>query len=193
MDALNDRPLGDRDAIAETIWRAEYLRATGKERLVSWTDGVSTEDKEKYRFIADALLAARYLRQPVSREALIEAEARRRCIEAEYSLDRLACQDRRFRHDDRRLWWQAEYVPAIRREIERLEKAGFTVTVPELTATCTKLLPGGKLDDSTYSEIEDALDRIEAPMTDGGRWLTLAERIAAIRLNDPAKVEGATG
>lgn len=66
--------------------------------------------------------------EPSGRIELIEAEAKRRCIAAGYSLDRLACQDRRFRHDDRRPWWEAEYVTAIRREIEDVEKAGFTVS-----------------------------------------------------------------
>ena len=51
----------------------------------------------------------------------------------------------------------------------------------ELTADFAQSLPGGKLDDSTYSKIEDALDRIDAPMTgDDGRWLSLHERIAAL-------------
>ena len=50
---------------------------------------------------------------------------------------------------------------------------------PDLTATCTKLLPGGKLDDSTFSQVEDALDAVDAPMTDNGRYMTLVERIAA--------------
>jgi hypothetical protein len=49
-------PIRDREAIAETIWRAEYRRATGKERTVSWADGVSEADKDGgYRYIADAL------------------------------------------------------------------------------------------------------------------------------------------
>jgi len=50
----------------------------------------------------------------------------------------------------------------------------------DLKMTCARLLPGGKMDDSTYEQIEDALDKIEAPMTEGGRWLTLVERILAI-------------
>jgi hypothetical protein len=52
----------------------------------------------------------------------------------------------------------------------------------ELTADMAKALPGGQMDDSTYSQIEDALDKIEAPMCDAvGRYLTLVERIAALR------------
>ncbi len=43
-----------------------------------------------------------------------------------------------------------------------------------------RALPGGKIDDSTYEAIEGALDRIEAPLTDGKRWLTLPERIDAL-------------
>jgi hypothetical protein len=56
-----------------------------------------------------------------------------------------------------------------------------------LTADLTRGLPGGKLDDSTYSQIEDALDRIGAPMKSEGRWLTLAERVAALRPTEPAQ------
>jgi hypothetical protein len=51
---------------------------------------------------------------------------------------------------------------------------------PELTADFVRSLPGGKLDDSTYEAIEDALDRAEAPCTLDGRWLTLAERVDAL-------------
>lgn len=50
----------------------------------------------------------------------------------------------------------------------------------ELTADFTKSLPGGTLDDSTFSQIEDALDAIDAPMMDGDRYMTLVERIAAL-------------
>jgi hypothetical protein len=70
---------------------------------------------------------------------------------------------------------------------------GYTVvmraepqTAPELTATCQKLLPGGIIDDATYAEIEDALDRADAPATVGGRWLKLHERIAALTAERPA-------
>jgi hypothetical protein len=59
-------------------------------------------------------------------------------------------------------------------------------TAPELTATCQKLLPGGIIDDATYAEIEDALDRADAPATVGGRWLKLHERIAALTAERPA-------
>lgn len=45
------------EQIAETIWRAECLRATGKERSISWAIGLSESDKEKYRFIARAIMA----------------------------------------------------------------------------------------------------------------------------------------
>lgn len=50
----------------------------------------------------------------------------------------------------------------------------------ELKPTMMRALPGGKMDDSTYAAIEDALDRIEAPMVGSGRFLTLAERIQAL-------------
>jgi len=51
----------------------------------------------------------------------------------------------------------------------------------ELKADFLKALPSGQLDDSTFEQIEDALDRAEAPMQgDGDRWLTLPERIDAL-------------
>jgi hypothetical protein len=51
----------------------------------------------------------------------------------------------------------------------------------ELKAEMTRSLPGGSMDDSTFSQIEDALDAIDAPMTEGGKWLSLVERIKALR------------
>lgn len=52
---------------------------------------------------------------------------------------------------------------------------------PPLTADFTRVLPPGVLDDSTYSDIEDALDRAEAPVTAAvGRFLTLPERVEAL-------------
>lgn len=50
---------------------------------------------------------------------------------------------------------------------------------PDLRAARTKHLACGKLDDSTFSQVEDALDAVDAPMTDNGRYMTLVERIAA--------------
>lgn len=70
----NDRLSGvqaRREAIAETIWRAEFARATGRERMVSWKEGVSDEDKAKYLFIADAVLAGM---PPEANEEQIAAE-----------------------------------------------------------------------------------------------------------------------
>jgi len=58
---------------------------------------------------------------------LIEREAKRRCVRDEVPLTRLACEDRRYRHDDRRPWWEAEYVFSIKQEIEGLRRAGFTI------------------------------------------------------------------
>jgi hypothetical protein len=47
----------DREAIAREIWLSEYRRATGKERVVDWEDGVSDNDRERYLYVADAVLA----------------------------------------------------------------------------------------------------------------------------------------
>lgn len=74
---------------------------------------------------------------------------------------------------------QDESLANTYRDIEKVDVQPLYLA--ELTATCTKLLPGGIIDDSTYSQIEDALDAIDAPMTgDGGRYLTISERIAAL-------------
>lgn len=43
------------ERMAECIWKAEYRRATGKERLVPWSE-VSPNDQDKYRYLADAIL-----------------------------------------------------------------------------------------------------------------------------------------
>lgn len=40
-------------------------------------------------------------------------------------------------------------------------------------------LPGGVIDYATHEAIEEALDRANAPITEGGRFLTLVERISA--------------
>lgn len=85
-------------------------------------------------------------------------------------------------------------VGDFRRALAALSAPAKPPAAPELTATCTKLLPGGGLDDSTYSQIEDALDAIDAPMTgDGGRYLTLVERIAAVARALPQKAMSEQG
>lgn len=48
-------------------------------------------------------------------------------MSADYPLDRMAREDRVFRHDDTRPWWQAKYVPQIEDRITYLEEAGFIV------------------------------------------------------------------
>lgn len=50
-----------------------------------------------------------------------------------------------------------------------------------LTADMAKALPGGTIDDTTFDQIEHALDRAGAPACDeSGKWLTLSQRIAAL-------------
>lgn len=63
------------------------------------------------------------------------------------------------------------------------------VPVESLAADCTRSLPG-RLDDTTYQQIENALDLAAAPMRSAsGEWLTLAERVAAIKpAESPASV-----
>lgn len=46
----------------------------------------------------------------------------------------------------------------------------------ELKADFARALPSG-MDDATYQEIEDALDKVCAPSLKNGKWLTLAERV----------------
>lgn len=50
-----------------------------------------------------------------------------------------------------------------------------------LSATMCRAFPDGTMDKSTYSDIEFALDRADAPSCgNDGRWLTLPERIAVL-------------
>jgi hypothetical protein len=52
------KPLPDlTDRIAEAVWRSEYKRATGKDRNVSWPDGLNEYDLERYRFVAREVLS----------------------------------------------------------------------------------------------------------------------------------------
>lgn len=44
-----------RDQIAERIWRAEYTRATGKQRSIEWAE-VGDNDALKYLYLAEAIL-----------------------------------------------------------------------------------------------------------------------------------------
>lgn len=56
-----------------------------------------------------------------------------------------------------------------------------------LKADFVRSHPSG-FDDSTYEKIEDALDRLDAPMCDAtGKWLTLVERIATLSRRDAAE------
>ncbi|WP_458760509.1 hypothetical protein ACSVBT_06875 [Afipia sp. TerB] len=52
----NPRPLPSVDEVAETIWRAEYLRATGRDRSLPWAEAISECDRNRYRFVATAIL-----------------------------------------------------------------------------------------------------------------------------------------
>jgi len=54
-DPIPSQP-DEREAIAEAIWRAEYRRATGRERSIPWSE-VSNNDHERYCYIARAILA----------------------------------------------------------------------------------------------------------------------------------------
>ena len=74
---------------------------------------------------------------------------------------------------------------AIVTALRRLAASDHGVADTPLTCDFAQALPGGKLDDSTYGNIEDALDKIEAPAKDAnGKWLSLHERIAAIPMSD---------
>lgn len=73
-----------------------------------------------------------------------------------------------------------------RSQIEAAQLPIDRAAVDTLTANFAKALPGGGMDDCAYSQIEDALDSIEAPMTtDQGKWLTLPERIRALSPSSP--------
>lgn len=87
------------------------------------------------------------------RRPLIEAEAKRRCVEAGYSLDYMACQDKRFRHDDRRPWWEARFFHQIENEIVQIEKAGFVVRLA--AAPCPGRDEIARIIDPTAWKMED--------------------------------------
>lgn len=57
-DVQSQDVAGMREKISECLWRTEYKRATGKERVVSWHDGVNDNDKDNYRYVADAVIRA---------------------------------------------------------------------------------------------------------------------------------------
>jgi hypothetical protein len=68
----------------------------------------------------------------LTEDELLEREAKQRCLAAGVSLSQPAGDDRRYRHDDVRPWWQAEYMPRLKRQIEELRDAGFNVTPREV-------------------------------------------------------------
>jgi len=43
------------ERIAERLWRAEALRATGRDRLVPWAE-VNAKDQASYRFVATEII-----------------------------------------------------------------------------------------------------------------------------------------
>lgn len=56
-------------------------------------------------------------------------------------------------------------------------------TTGDLTFTMMRALPGGDMDDSTFDQVETALDRCRAPCTAAdGRYLTLPERVLALAI-----------
>ncbi|ATC34078.1 hypothetical protein CA606_18050 [Caulobacter vibrioides] len=76
--------------------------------------------------------------------------------------------------------------------------AGVTHPTPpaveriEIDPDIARGLPGGQVDLATYEAIEEALDKANAPVTANGKFLTLAERVAAMaahveRLAEAAK------
>jgi hypothetical protein len=77
MDAALAAPPQDVvEGIAETLWRAEYRRATGKERGIAWDD-VAESDQNKYRHSATAILASGLVTATHPDEAAIRADQRK--------------------------------------------------------------------------------------------------------------------
>ncbi len=61
---------------------------------------------------------------------------------------------------------------------------------PTLTADFINAFPDGTRDGSSYQDIEDALDKADAPAQHPtGRWLTLPERIAVLARDRDTKLE----
>lgn len=78
---------------------------------------------------------------------------------------------------------QAKATQAAAR-IEALSKPPL-----ELDLNIARGFPDGTLDQSTFDAIETALDKADAPCRDGGRWLTLPERIASLHAQLDARTE----
>lgn len=62
----------------------------------------------------------------------------------------------------------------------KADDAWNTRTELKLDETIARSSPGGVVDFSTFEALEEALDKADAPITDGGRFLTLVERISAL-------------
>lgn len=121
--------VGDKD-VTPHVFREEY-KAAYHVALYDWLLNGRGEEPHCIDFGPNDWPAKRTPHSGKLREELIEQEAKRRCEAADYSLDRIAREDRRFRHDDTRPWWQARYVPQIEGLIASVEQAGFVV-VPSL-------------------------------------------------------------
>jgi hypothetical protein len=137
--------VGDRD-VTPHVFREEY-KAAYHVALYDWLLNGSGEEPDCVAFGPNDWPAKRTSQSGNSRRELIEQEARRRCESADYPLERVAREDRRFRHDDTRPWWQAYFVPKIEGLIASVEQAGFVVLPPllspeksEMTASDARIL-----------------------------------------------------
>lgn len=99
------------ERIAETIWRAELRRATGKGRNVPWTE-INDTDRERYRFIARDVAAL--TPAPQSAETGEEAARARmviRFLKGEGPLEGVWFGDRPV--GERGNFWWRKYLPDI--------------------------------------------------------------------------------
>lgn len=114
---------GAADSAPPAIDRAVMAELTRQsESGVKYLSGLNVDD-----LVTAICTALRATPAAEGREALIEQEAKRRCVSSGYTLDRFAYEDRIFRHDDRRPWWDAKFTHVIRHEIEKLEHSGFSI------------------------------------------------------------------
>lgn len=96
----------------------------------NWTCTLYETSERKFEWRVGQLQKIEPNIPTLTEEELIEREAKRRCQAGGYSLDRLACEDSRFSHDNRAPFWDVFYGNGIRVAIEQLRNAGFVVSAP---------------------------------------------------------------
>jgi len=104
----------------------------------NWTCTLFETSERKFEWRAGQLRKIAPVQAIQTEQDLIEREAKRRCRAAGYSLERRACEDRRFSHDNLAYFWDAFYGNGVRLAIEQLRNAGFVVSAPSSPTSCSQ-------------------------------------------------------